>query len=729
MRTSRYNFTLQRTFFTTTNGIRFLISLCLPLITLILNAQEFKIYPGCNVVLNGNVQVVVNNTALKNNGIFSAGSSTVHFTGSNDTTASYLSGTSYTRFYNLTINKSSYGTALKSAAGVKNILTLSAGKLYADGNLTLLSDVSNTARLAVVPPGSDVIGQAMVERYIPAKRAWRLMTAPVTDAASIFASWQNNGVYTPGRGLLVSAPGGSNGLDNSNAASLKAWDVSSQSLFPITNTYASISTGNSGSADNNGYFVFIRGDRNPSNFIVPNVNVTTITAIGKLQTGTQTFNASGTAGKYTLIGNPFASPINFNLLSKTNLVKRFYVWDPTLNQLGAYVVLDDLDNDGVYTKSVAGSAQTKDIQSTQAFFVETMANGAASLSIPESAKSTTNNSNVFRPVTGTMGSIKTDLFLLNTDGSVVLADGALAEFNEQFQDIVTNDDALKFGNINEGIGMLRNGTVLAIERRPILTSADTLFFKLSKVTQRKYQLQLMPENIDTYGLTAFFEDSYLAASYPISISEKSIINFSIDANAASAAPNRFRIVFKSLFILPVTFTEVNAVPVNDNIAVRWKVTGDITTTGYEVEKSTDGVHFTQVNIAAKTASGNYLWLDVNAVAGRNFYRIKGIEQNGQSIYSRIVSVIIEKNTEHFTIKPNPVRNNNIRLHFINQPAGNYQFNLLNSIGQLVYSTKQQIDAGSTSKILNINNILQSGVYQLQITGPSNATEIQKVVIE
>ena len=125
--------------------------------------------------------------------------------------------------------------------------------------------------------------------------------------------------------------GGANGLDNGNASSLKAWDVSSQSLVQVLNTYVDISPTNTGSADNTGYFVFIRGDRCLCNFTIPYTNITTITSIGGLQIGSQTFTASATAGQYTLIGNPYASPIDFNSLSRTNLVKRFYVWDPKLN--------------------------------------------------------------------------------------------------------------------------------------------------------------------------------------------------------------------------------------------------------------------------------------------------------------------------------------------------------------------------------------------------------------
>ena len=691
-------------------------------------AQECKIYSGTNLVMNGAVYFVINNTAFKNNGTFTASTSNVSFTGNTDTTIAYISGTSNTRFYNLTLDKSAYGVAVKSATGVKNVLTATAGILYADSNLTLLSDASNTSRLATVPSGANVLGKVMVERYIPSRRAWRLMTAPVTDASTIYQTWQNNGVYAAGRGLLISGPTGT-GMDNTHAYSLKEWDVSSQTLLPVTNTTVPISPTTNGSADNKGYFVFIRGDRCGCNFIIPNTNTTTLTSIGGLQVGTQTFTASSTGGQYTLIGNPYASPIDFNSVSRTNLVKRFYVWDPLLNTLGGYVTLDDIDNDGTFTKSVSGSGQTKQIQSSQAFFVETNSSGAASLTVGETDKSTTNNSNVFRPLSGNgTESIRADLYLLNTDSSIVLADGSVAEYNSMFHDIVTNEDALKFTNINENIGMLRYGTTLSIERRPFITLRDTLFFKIWKTTQRNYQLQITVNNIDQPGLLAFLQDSYLATSSLVNLSGNTTVNFTVDANAASAASNRFRIVFGPGTILPVTFSSVTAYKVNDNIEVDWKVQDDANTVKYEVEKSINGVDFGIVNTAFKNTSGNYSWIDANAYAGKNFYRIKSIALDGSVKYSQVVSVMITKGIIHFTVEPNPVKGNTIHLHFANQPGGNYQFNLTNSAGQLVYSSKLQISNGTASEELKINTVLPTGLYQLQITSPSNNIETQKIII-
>src|SRR4051812_409747 len=88
--------------------IKFYLCITLVLSGFFANAQEMKIYPGCTMTLSGNINVVVNNAAFKNNGSFNAGNSTVLFTGSTDTTISYISGTSNTRFNNLSLTKSAF---------------------------------------------------------------------------------------------------------------------------------------------------------------------------------------------------------------------------------------------------------------------------------------------------------------------------------------------------------------------------------------------------------------------------------------------------------------------------------------------------------------------------------------------------------------------------------------------------------------------------------------------
>jgi hypothetical protein len=118
----------------------------------------------------------------------------------------------------------------------------------------------------------------------------------VIGTGSVFDTWQNGGNYVPGIGTLVTGPvvTSTNGIDPSYQMNISLKEGSN--LVDVLDTKSLLLSSNAASAANRGYFMFVRGDRDPNNTIVPNTNVTTLSATGKLQTGTQTFPISGVHG-------------------------------------------------------------------------------------------------------------------------------------------------------------------------------------------------------------------------------------------------------------------------------------------------------------------------------------------------------------------------------------------------------------------------------------------------
>jgi hypothetical protein len=703
-------------------------------------AQTISIQPRAALVMKGSVHLVLSDASLVNNGILTDSQSSIKFIGHKDTSFSYLSGTQTTSIYNLSVDKTNFGTVLRSTVYVRNVLGVYGGILYPDSNLILKSDSNLTARVDVIPATANITGKSIVERYYPNRRSWRLVTAPLTATTSIFDCWQNKGIYEAGINTLVSGPNptgaAGNGLDPSpqNNASMKTWNYSTQVLEPVLNTKAPLSPGNSGSADNVGYFLFVRGDRDVNNFYIPNSNNTTLRSNGQLQTGTQTFIISTTAGGYTLIGNPFASPVDFNAVTRNNLVKRFYVWDPALNIVGGYVMLDDLDNDGVFTKSINSSAQNNHLQSSQAFFVQTLNNGAASISFLETCKSAGNNNALFRPSSPvSTQSIRISLNKKQQDGSLLFTDAVLLECNESYKDSVDTDDALKFTNINECLGLVRYGTLLTAERRPTLKANDTLFLKMSRTTQSNYQFSIDPSGIANALLTAWLEDSYLQSSIPIDLLQTTTIDFAIDGNTASAASNRFRIVFKQTQVLPVTFVSVNAYQQDQFISVNWKVANELNMIKYDIERSVNGNEFIKIGSVSVTGNNNtqnqYQYLDEHPADGNNFYRIKLYDATRAIKYSAMVNVVMTNKKNGISIYPNPVTGNTIHIQLSNQPVGNYHFKITNTAGQVLYEGNTQNNSANNSIVITPKTLLPASTYQLEITAAENKMSKQIIVAQ
>jgi hypothetical protein len=308
-------------------------------------AQKITITEGSKLVLNNTVSLVLLNGAVINNGAVVPGNSSLYFRG-ND--SSFLRGSSAITLNNLYVDPSaSKPLTITTPVSVAAVLTLvnSNGKINTNNLLTLRSTSAKTARLAVVPNGASINGKVTVERYIQAHRSWRLLTVPLqnTDAPTIKASWQENAASAaenpaPGFGTHITgatAPADGFDLNASRSASCKEYIAGS--WLGVANTDVQKLT------DQPGYMLFVRGSRanQLAQGSAATADNTILRASGNLHIGDITIavNASG----YTLIGNPYASPIDFATLTRSaHIPNTFYVWDPLITDnkgLGGYVTV------------------------------------------------------------------------------------------------------------------------------------------------------------------------------------------------------------------------------------------------------------------------------------------------------------------------------------------------------------------------------------------------------
>ena len=341
------------------------------------------------------------------------------------------------------------------------------------------------------------------------------------------------------------------------------------------------------------------------------------------------------------------------------------------------------------------------------------------------------------PFTGTE-SLRTNLYLLNvSNNSTILADGVLTEYNNLYHDVVTLEDAYKFTNINENLGISRYTSTLAVERRPIIATTDTIFFKLWKTTQRNYQFEFIATNLFHPGMEAVLQDSYLGTSIPLSLTGTTKVNFFVNSNPASGSATRFKVVYNTPLIaspLPVTFTSIKGAYLQNKVSVEWKVESEINVVKYEVERSVTGKDFSRVNTiyasGVNNSSNNYVAYDEAPEMGNNFYRIKSVDKDGSQKYSPIIKVASGKTaTGSITIYPNPIKGNVINLQFTNQLSGLYQVRLINNAGQMISSNKVTINGSNTLQSISTNKELKGGLYQVEIIKPDNTVEIQKAIVQ
>ena len=240
-------------------------------------------------------------------------------------------------------------------------------------------------------------------------------------------------------------------------------------------------------------------------------------------------------------------------------------------------------------------------------------------------------------------------------------------------------------------------------------------------------------NMDA-SFNAFLEDEYLAKKHPVSLTEISTYPFTVNTDSLSLALNRFRIVFnlKDNMLLNWGDSIVRAFSVNNHILVEWTGENKANISKYEVEKSSDGIHFTKVySCVAKRLNQNdvnYSWRDIHPFPRNNYYRIRIITALENFKYSSIVVVKKDESNSGISLHSNPVRDGVIILFFKNLPAGWFKVRLLNSAGQTVFIKHINHALGSSLEKINSGGKLVPGIYQLEITSPDKELTIIKVVI-
>lgn len=544
-----------------------------------------------NVVINNNVTVT--GTLTLTNGGLTIGSNTLTLNGAVSRTSGNLIGSNNSNltiggiagslFFdgtgtnnylkNFTLNTASSAT-LGNAVNItaydgtssEGVLTVNGtGVLTTGGFLTIKSDANGTARIAAGnTAGGYISGQVSVERYIPqnSNKAWRLL-ASTTSGQTINAAWQEgqaNAMNNPNPGFGTKITAGAAVTTNLATAQSAGFDTLSTgvSLFrynAATDALVQVTATNTGNiASEQGYFLFIRGDRAPGQFGAGAPTAATILrSKGTLFLGNQTAVATG-ASNYGLVRNPYPSRIDMrNIVRGSNLIDAYQVWDAKLG--GTYGVggFQTFSKSGAnYVVSPGGGSYGANgsvqnfIESGAAFFIQSTTNTNNTAQVTEACKASSSSNNSYRP-SGVLADDKRIAFTLYAinPGSTDVVDGGLVFFNDTYSNSVTVEDVRKSGNFNENFGMLRDNTELVVEKRKDVQANDSIFFKMYQLRQISYRIDVEGLNFEPGVTTAVLQDRFTNTNTPLDLSTLTQYTFTVNATAGSFAQDRFRIVLSS----------------------------------------------------------------------------------------------------------------------------------------------------------------------------------------
>ena len=373
---------------------------------------------------------------------------------------------------NLTIN-----------AGV--VLTVLPGTLLNVSGMVENSDASTLIIKSDATGDGSYIGpatQATVERYIP-KNGWHLVSSPVADVT--------NELYT---GMYM------------------------KQYNETTDAFGSLVT------ENNVPLIPGTGS------IVWSTTDKTISFTGTINAGPVAPSTPKDGNGFTLAGNPFTAPIDWNAASgwtKTNIVASTWVWNQSA---GNYAVWDG---------AIAINNASRYIAMGQGFFVQATESGA-SLSIPESARNGQQVSPLFRSVKA-----QPELLRLTVNGNgfsdeavVMIATDALTTTDYRY-------DALKMSGSADApqLSTIKDGKSFTIASLSSVDSTTVIPVTLKTGATGTYTLNLA-NTINTGGLNTFLIDKISGTATRADL----LPVYSFTSSPYDIA-GRFEIVFRSQSVI------------------------------------------------------------------------------------------------------------------------------------------------------------------------------------
>ena len=697
-----------------------------------------------NLSFAGNVAV--------NGGSFGLGNGTVNIN-FNGTSQSIVNSGSAIAFQN--VNFSNGGTKTLTSGNFtlasSAVLTMGASTtLNANGNLTLLSDASSSATIAPISSDSEITGNVNVQRFISggtaSHRTYRMLSSPVYDNGNSgnrqysFAQFADD--------MIVSGSGAGFYPTPNNAASAWTYDgtLSGDKYVPISSINTSVPIAQ-------GAYLFYRGDKvnNLSSkvaapYAIPESFPMTFTGV----LNQQNVGLSLTTG-FNLVGNPYASSIDWNTIAKTNLQNNtIRIWNPSSRSYASYN-----GDTGV------PSGMNNIIPAGQGFFVQSNAGG--SLSFTESSKVSSQPSSLL------MSSPLNEDLMAN---EVLPANGKVMVGGNGGSALAAQRTELRFALKKADLPyQIETAVVLQEGRNAAYSSGDDVnyitasgdegtqvFFSTLSNDNRKLTINYLPEvsasatvklDLDTRnaagdytlhintikdmpaGYIAKLNDALLGTSTVVQNGD--IYPFTINANnAASAGATRFSVSFEAPVTLPVDLSVFAVAKTNQGVAVKWSTKTEVNNDRFELERAGENGVYTKIYTEYAKGSGySYNYLDRAPLLGNNYYRLVQFDLDGKKTISepKVINYSNEiGNAEGLAIYPNPVKDKFI-LKFNGVLQSNSQtVRVISSLGQIVL-TKAVSKADLLAGHEFVAEGISSGVYVVEILDNGNQKNGQLKMIK
>lgn len=143
-------------------------------------------------------------------------------------------------------------------------------------------------------------------------------------------------------------------------------------------------------------------------------------------------------------------------------------------------------------------------------------------------------------------------------------------------------------------------------------------------------------------------------------------------------------------VLPVSWLDFEAADKDGNVALHWSTAMEENNSHFEVQVSSDGIHFTTVGTLPSKGNSNmpatYDYLHLQPQAGKMYYRIRQMDKDAKSSYSSTIAIYVTYNTRTLPLLYPVPAGNNITIH-LGKPAANVFIEVFSSDMKRVFAEK------------------------------------------
>jgi hypothetical protein len=175
-------------------------------------------------------------------------------------------------------------------------------------------------------------------------------------------------------------------------------------------------------------------------------------------------------------------------------------------------------------------------------------------------------------------------------------------------------------------------------------------------------------------------------------------------------------------VAPVTLTSFSAHLKGNGVNIDWTTSQELNNKYFQVERSADGNSNCLV-IATVNGSGNsqvaikYNTFDASPLAGVNYYRLKQVDYDGKSGYSKTVAIKLQLQKPSISVIANPFYNT-LSVNFVSGTSEMVTARLIDVTGKQIAVQNWSVNSGTSKKDFNNLGGLHHGMYILSIVNNS-----------